>query len=468
MKLSAIYGIMGIHSNPMERVYKEDGVWYKREKLQAYRQRLRERESRQKQQEKFVKIKSVNIRAGDSLSIVDEFRNWISLLVFFKYTFVMRPRFVDIVYETKKPKVILDTQHSPKYHQIQRKVDDGECTYLTSQCIDNKPRIIEGVTVTAPCWREKYTYGCSKIVEDSKCRSLRKQRCIHQGSKDQTFTTGNTRTITKTYKCPSTIINPASKRFVVGGSGKKPYCLAGDCVNPPVEENDEFAEVMSQVGAVAGMEKDGKVVHGQVKEIMGGQNLKCIQKTVWRKDFCLLRGKLNKAAQPDEQKLQKMRQKNLCHYIGYYKERDDSHDIKAMIASGTAIGKLVYGIAKYTATYGQAVTAGVVVGGSLLTLVKDTHKAFCCFNSTFALALNKAARDQGIKSWGTARRPNCSGLTPQELQRLDFDQIDFSDFYEAVTKQAKGKIDTDALVRMTKRRMTSIASDQAAKLKEIR
>ena len=81
-----------------------------------------------------------------------------------------------------------------------------------------------------------------------------------------------------------------------------------------------------------------------------------------------------------------------------------------------AIGKLGAGIMKGTATYGQAVGAGIVVTGVALSLVKDTHKVYCCFNSKFALALNKGARDQGIKTWGNVRRPDCRGITPKSCK----------------------------------------------------
>ena len=40
--------------------------------------------------------------------------------------------------------------------------------------------------------------------------------------------------------------------------------------------------------------------------------------------------------------------------------------------------------------------------------------------------------------WGSAKNPQCDGLTIEQLQSLDFSQIDFSEFYADAFDKANG------------------------------
>lgn len=62
--------------------------------------------------------------------------------------------------------------------------------------------------------------------------------------------------------------------------------------------------------------------------------------------------------------------------------------------------------------------------------VKETH---CCFNSRLARILNEQARNQLGMGWGTPENPQCSGLTLDDFQGLDFSKIDLSEFIQEVT-----------------------------------
>lgn len=60
----------------------------------------------------------------------------------------------------------------------------------------------------------------------------------------------------------------------------------------------------------------------------------------------------------------------------------------------------------------------------------------CCFNSRLARMINQQGRAQLGKGWGSGKRPNCSGFTVDQVQRLDFTAMDLRDFYrELVPKQ---------------------------------
>jgi hypothetical protein len=61
-------------------------------------------------------------------------------------------------------------------------------------------------------------------------------------------------------------------------------------------------------------------------------------------------------------------------------------------------------------------------------------KTYCCFNSKLGRILQEEGRPtlrafSPRGSWGSAKRPNCRGFTPEEFQMLDFSRIDLSDWY---------------------------------------
>ncbi|EOV5461189.1 conjugal transfer protein TraN [Campylobacter jejuni] len=58
----------------------------------------------------------------------------------------------------------------------------------------------------------------------------------------------------------------------------------------------------------------------------------------------------------------------------------------------------------------------------------EKKKSFCCFNSKLGRIFNKQGRPQLEKGWGSAESPQCSDFTPEEFQKLDFSEIDLSEF----------------------------------------
>lgn len=55
-------------------------------------------------------------------------------------------------------------------------------------------------------------------------------------------------------------------------------------------------------------------------------------------------------------------------------------------------------------------------------------EGWCCFNSKLARIIHEQARTQLGIGWGSAKSPNCRGFTLEELARIDWTAIDFSEF----------------------------------------
>ena len=91
----------------------------------------------------------------------------------------------------------------------------------------------------------------------------------------------------------------------------------------------------------------------------------------------------------DELALSEMRDKGLCHFVGTYDE-------------------------------------------SLLGLWKSRKESsFCCFPSKLSRVFQEQARKQLGISWGKAEKPDCRGLTQQEISKIDFTTLDLSEAFEA-------------------------------------
>ncbi len=55
-------------------------------------------------------------------------------------------------------------------------------------------------------------------------------------------------------------------------------------------------------------------------------------------------------------------------------------------------------------------------------------ESWCCFNSKLARIIHEQVRPQLGIGWGSAEYPNCRGFTLEELARIDWTAIDFSEF----------------------------------------
>lgn len=74
------------------------------------------------------------------------------------------------------------------------------------------------------------------------------------------------------------------------------------------------------------------------------------------------------------------------------------------------------------------------------------RKVYCCFNSKMARLVHEQGRPQLLGGglwrtaagggWGTAKNPDCGGMTAEQLQKIDFDAVDFSEVYGDIFGEA--------------------------------
>lgn len=85
----------------------------------------------------------------------------------------------------------------------------------------------------------------------------------------------------------------------------------------------------------------------------------------------------------------------------------------------------------------------VYVGRYCAHKVKHTNvctehkKTYCCFNSVLGRVVQQQGRWQLGWGWGSAKHPQCQGLSQQDLQRIDFSRLNYQDYYEALGQRMR-------------------------------
>lgn len=71
------------------------------------------------------------------------------------------------------------------------------------------------------------------------------------------------------------------------------------------------------------------------------------------------------------------------------------------------------------------------------SIIKTKYKSYCTFPSKLTRILVEQGRAQMGRGWGSAKSPDCSGFTLQEIESLDFNKMDLSEFYSDVMKKGQ-------------------------------
>ncbi len=272
-------------------------------------------------------------------------------------------------------------------------VDQGLCQYgervLTQGA---QTRNIGGHNIYKDAWQYRSKFDCKMIKDD--CSPLRAQGCYQVGSACKENRNGKCWIFEQRYHCPS-----GKKGFgKVKSPASEAFCLTGNCHDNSYQANGDMLDVMSKLSMLKEIQNDIRAQLGGSFQIFKGSDERCSRDCLSFKDCCgghkgwgvSLRLASCKA---EEQQLALMRQQSLCHQVGTF-------------CSKKFLGKCV---------------------------TKKT--SFCCFKSKFARFLQEQGRPQLHMGFGTAECPDCRGLSVEELSKIDFTTLDFSEFFEEIMRK---------------------------------
>ncbi len=261
-----------------------------------------------------------------------------------------------------------------------------ECQQVQSQCIEGKEtRMINGISVTLDCWKEQTTYQCAF---PNTCTTL--ADCSIQSTSCETQLGGvcikdKQQRLCDKQQCRDT-------GLICGADS---FALSGDYYDPAATRSTDFNHAAAGLAAVsdaAGDVKDKANINENSAIIFKGNIMECSDKALGISNCCQDSGWGNG--------------------IGL---TSCSEEEKAL---GTAKeDKLTVSLGQYCAE-------------KVLGVCIRKKKAYCAFDSKLARIVQVEGRAQLGKNFGSAKHPDCSAFSPNELQRIDMSSMDFSDFYE--------------------------------------
>jgi Type-1V conjugative transfer system mating pair stabilisation len=296
----------------------------------------------------------------------------------------------------EKQVIVTPEEWVSECHALEARRAKNECKIIKEECLDEKPHVINGETIVKPCWKYQYTYECQYPVQVS-CEPLLKQGCsplnskcifsVNQQDEDKCYIWE------QKYQCLLTekLLKQTTKYI-------RPFCLEGECFNSSHEPNDDMLPAISQLGIFAQMQED---VKSDLNYIFKGATQGCNRLCLTFKDCCKLSGWGKKlklvGCNEEEQQLADNRSKGLCVRVG-----------------------------KYCAER---------VPNTKICLRKKTN--FCCFHSKLTKAIQEKGRNQLGMNFGSAKNPDCRGLTVEELTRIDFAKLDLMEAFSDLKPQLK-------------------------------
>lgn len=298
---------------------------------------------------------------------------------------------------------------------LEQLTEQGLCRYISKITNpQNETRTIQGEPITRDHFEEHFEYACLKASPKS-CNGYREKGCYQIASQCKEKIANQCVIWEQTYRCPS---GKKSLKSRQSSNDKNPFCLTGNCVDTSYEANDEMLQVMSQMSVLREAQNDLK----NFKCIFKGEDRRCTRNCLDFRDCCgngrgwgvsLHLSSCSKM----EKELAVLRQQNRCVQVG---------------------------------TYCAEKVAGVCVR-------KKT--TFCCYGTKLARLIQENARSQLGLGWGSAKRPNCSALSQEELSRVDFSKIDFTELFKDIQSQMIPKTQEQSLAHVSTERIKENMKD---------
>ena len=265
-------------------------------------------------------------------------------------------------------------------------------------------RKIDGFDVYRDCWEWSYYKTCNYPSKND-CRNFAHCYAVADLPCKLSDNYGNCVNLQKEFSCkrwePVTIDKETVREGLVKTEGKERLvckglpCIDGNCIDKSYLTDGDMMDSVSKLYAVS-------LMRGALDlnfQLFSGFSQHCSKKATSYTNCCStsLKGwgnNLGAKCSKDEIDLVDKRRKNLCVYVG-------KENIKTM---------------------------------GVTTVVKHHY---CCFGSLLNKVIQVEGRKQLGISFGSGGNTNCRGLTLAEIMKLDFDKIDFSEFYADILKRMK-------------------------------
>lgn len=271
-------------------------------------------------------------------------------------------------------------------------------------------------TESSDCWQYSDSYVTATDSTGTCSTLMNDKNCTRSGTACTQTDSGVCTHQSETWQC--------QKTYTSGGllCGDDYFCKTGDCGGTDGAGDSGFDLAVAKLAGLASAGDDVK--NGDQIDIKAftGQSMACRKAMAGFSNCCVDSGWGNSAGvancNSDEIAIGKAKEKKVTVLVG------EACNQKAL---GVCIQKKqVY----------------CVFGGKLARIIQEQGR-----------------RDQLHISFGGGDDPNCRGITVPELQGINFDKIDFSDFYSDLMENQKIP-DTEAMTKIAKERIAAQVNQQ--------
>lgn len=274
------------------------------------------------------------------------------------------------------------------------------CQRTKKSCVEKGgTKTIQGLEVTLDCWKYEIQKNCTVNVTDT-CASLRANGCTPIGARCTTVLNNTCLVQENTFQCSIRECHAANNEKI------DRFCADGTCIDHASTHSTDFNDRVSELASLGGAATD--VTQTQSPQLFSGHAMECADNMLGYKNCCRNSGwgkDINLAHCTDGEKaLGQKREKGLAIAVGRY-----CHN------------RVDYGAGNACMSH---------------------HQVYCVFDSKIAKAIQAQGRKKQLnidfgQVSGDASHPNCRAITAQELQRIDFDQIDFSALVDDIKQTMK-------------------------------
>ncbi|MCJ3377211.1 type-F conjugative transfer system mating-pair stabilization protein TraN [Klebsiella pneumoniae] len=272
------------------------------------------------------------------------------------------------------------------------------------------------------CWAYRDTYitqpadfGACQSLMDNKACTLSSRQCAF-------FSEDGSGTCLHEYATFSCETRTSGKQMICGGDV---FCLDGECDKAASGKNNDFGQAVSELAALAAAGKDVTELDGvDVRAFTGNAKYckkfaagfsNCCKDSGWGQDMGLAR------CSGEDKALAKAKANKLTISIGEF------------------CSKKVLGVCL------------------------EKKRSYCQFDSKLAQIVQQQGRNGQLHiGFGGAKSPDCRGISVDELQRINFDQLDFTNFMEDLMKN-QSIPENSALTEKTKERIKELLTQSSAK-----
>ncbi len=270
---------------------------------------------------------------------------------------------------------------------------DHACSVDDSHvCMDpNQTKLIDGIAITRRCWGEESHYHCVGDVA-SDCEPLLDAGCSHMQAEcilqfgDYCALTRNTFQCTEKTCFPDKEVCPPE---VIA-------CADGHCDPSVTDESNDMGEGVGRLGVLSGTASEVTTLQIQSNQasIFKGEVQECEKYILNLRDCCTDAGFLDGLIHcpADMQVLQHAKVENRAVYLGHYKHH----------------------------------------------LLGTTRYVYCVFPTKLSGIVQIQGRYNQLQiPFGEAEKPNCRGITPEELERINFQTLDIHALVDELTSKKK-------------------------------